>query len=137
LNDAEETWIRDCLNQARRFTQSYVKEKKSDMLDPVVLDLAIGGWLVQWQMGKAPEDPNTVVNVTGLAFGQWLVDCLGMKWTVVTDATGTDMGVRHGPLSSQVLVFPTHVVAKRLEAREAGFFEKLYQVISTQISALK
>jgi hypothetical protein len=134
LNEAEEQWIQDCLARARALAQTCLAPDAPPVLAPDVLDHVYGLWLAQWQNGLASEDPNTVVNATGIAFGQWLVDSLGMEWTVVSDALGTDMGVRSRARENQMVVFPTHLVAKRLQTRETAFFEQLFLVISDQVS---
>jgi hypothetical protein len=137
VNEAEERWIRQGVDQARMLIKTYLAVTETPMLDPANLDRAYGAWLNQWQSGKSSEAPNTVVNCIGLAFGQWLVKSLGMEWTVVTDASGTDIGVSYGPPESQVLVFPTHAVAKRLETRETGFLQELFEVIHNQVNDRK
>jgi hypothetical protein len=133
LNDAELKWIRDCVNQAHTLAGRYLGTDAKRPLDPVTLDCAYRAWLAQWQSGNASEDPNVVVNCIGSAFGQWLVDSLGMTWTVVADANGTDMGVSFGPSANRVLVFPTHAVARRLETRETGFIQELFEATRNQI----
>jgi hypothetical protein len=137
MNEAEVQWIRDCVNQVRILVKKYLAINDTVSLDPATLDRAYGGWLVQWQSGKASEDPNTIVNCIGLAFGQCLVDSLGMKWAVITDSNGSDMGVFVGSPATRVLVFPTHAVAKRLEAKETGFIQRLFEAIRTQVKGLK
>ena len=129
-------WIRDCLNQAKVLAHKYLALDETVSLDPAVLDRAYATWLALWQNGNASEDPNTVVNCIGLAFGQRLVDSLGMKWVVVADAQGTDMGVCFGPPTTGVLVFPTHTVANRLETRETGFIQTLFEAIRARIAGL-
>lgn len=133
LNDAEVAWISDCVTQAREFVQKYLRTIRVPMLDPAILDEAFSAWAVQWQAGSASEDPNTVVNCIGLAFGQWLVDRLDMEWTVVNDASGTDMAVRFGRPGNHVQVFPTHVVAKQLHYMEPGFLAKLFDITRAQV----
>lgn len=137
LNDAELQWIRDCVNQARYLVKKYLATDASVSLDPATLDRVFGSWLAQWQSGNSLEAPNTMVNCVGLAFGQWLVDSLGMKWTVVTDVNGSDMGVCFGPHATHVLVFPTHAIARRLEMKETGFIQRLFEAIRTQVDGMK
>ena len=47
------------------------------------------------------------------------------------------MGVYFGPPANRILVFPTHAVAKRLEAKEIGFIQELFEAIRTQVEGLK
>jgi hypothetical protein len=133
LNEAESLWIGECADQARVLCAKYLPSAPLSRLEPSVLDSAYSRWLADWQTGKVTEDPNTVVNSTGIAFGQWLVASLGMEWTVVSDSIGTDMGVRYCGPTNRVVVFPTHFVAKRLELHESDFFEPFYDQIRVQI----
>jgi len=136
LNVAEMEWIRACLNEAGELAQKYFSMNKAGSLNPAALDRAFGCWLSQWQSRTGAEDPNTIINCIGLAFGQSLVDCLGMRWVVVTDSNGTDMGVCFGEPANRVLVFPTHAVAKRLETKETDFLQKLFEATRAQINGL-
>jgi hypothetical protein len=136
LNEAEIRWIKDCVANARVLARKYCEGREVPDLDPSVLDAVFDGWLRDWKERKTEQDPNPVINAIGLAFGQWLVDSLGMQWTVVSDDTGTDMGVGYGHPANRVLVFPTHLVAKRVQARETGFLEPMWHVIKNQISEL-
>jgi hypothetical protein len=136
LNKAEEQWIRECVDQATALAKKQLSLEEITTLDPVTLDRAYSGWLREWESAKPSEDPNTVVNCIGLAFGQWLVDCLGMKWSVVSDTSGTNLGVCIGPPESRIVTFPTHAVAKRLKTRETGFLQRLFETIRTQIDGL-
>jgi hypothetical protein len=62
------------------------------------------------------DDPDAIINLVGLAFGQLLVDRLSLSWATLTDEHGTDIAVR-GPAA--FTVFPTNFVAKRY-TREGG-----------------
>jgi hypothetical protein len=134
LNEAEIQLIADNLDQARSLAHKYHPITESNLLDPVTLDKVYAGWQAEWQAGNALENPNSVVNAIGTAFGQCLVDCLGMQWTVVSDAQGSDLGVFFGPPATRVLVFPTHVIANRLESKETGFIQELFETICVQVS---
>lgn len=136
-NAAEVQWIKGCVGQARILVDRYHKGAKEVVMDPAALDQAFAGWLKEWKKRKTSEDPNLAVNAIGLAFGQWLVDRLGMEWAVIDGEGGSDMAVVFGPPDGQVRVFPTHAVAKRLEARETGFLEPLFDAIEAQVTAVK
>jgi hypothetical protein len=72
-----------------------------------------------------------MVHVVGLAFGQRLVDDLGMRWVVASDEYGTEMAVHH-PLGD-TLVYPANLVAKRWESRETGFLRPLYDGVRARL----
>jgi hypothetical protein len=67
-----------------------------------------------WAASLAEPDPvidtNTLINAVGLAFGQHLVDRLGVRWVVVTDECGTEAA--HEP-RGDLLMFPPNLVGKR------------------------
>ena len=69
-------------------------------------------------LSEDPDDPNPAINLVWLAFGQLLVERLGLSWVALTDANGTEIAV-HG--RSDFTVFPTNFIAKRYESRQTGF----------------
>ena len=71
-----------------------------------------------------PADPNPAINIVGLAFGQLLVDGLGLSWVALTDEQGTEIAVRG---RGNFTVFPTNFIAKRYERRETNFIAPAYQ----------
>jgi len=60
--------------------------------DVTLLDQAFAGWLEDW-LGR-PEseraDPNAFMDTFGIAFGQSLVEGLGLEWKVVIDSDGAE-----------------------------------------------
>lgn len=76
-----------------------------------------------------------MINALGLAFGQYLVDRLGLVWKLVEDEHGTEVAV-HGQVGD-VLVFPPNLVAKRLEDRVTGFFVPVAAQIEQQVADVR
>jgi hypothetical protein len=72
------------------------------------------------------EDPNPMINAFGLAFGQVLVDELGLEGAVVTDEHGTEIAVHAKP--HDLIVFPPNLVAKRSNAA-THFLAPIYEGI--------
>ena len=83
------------------------------------------------------EAINAVINQVGIAFGQSLVDGLGLNWVIATDEYGTDMAVYGLPNQGDVLVYPANFVAKRWERRETNFLEDAYRRIAEDVSAIR
>ena len=79
---------------------------------------------------------NAIINYVGIAFGQSLVDGLGLKWVVATDQHGCEMAVYGLAGRGDVLVYPANFVAKRWERREANFLEDAYEKIARDIRAV-
>jgi hypothetical protein len=78
----------------------------------------LGEWLEQPEQDR--EDPNPFINAIGSAFGQALVDALGLEWAVVSDEHGTEIAVHGQP--GDILVFPPNLVAKRFARRATRGF---------------
>lgn len=110
LNDAERDWVATNVAEATRILEGELSPERLDGLwaDLLSADLA---------------DPNPAVNLVGLAFGQLLVDRLGLSWVALTDGHGTEIAVRG---RANFTVFPTNFVAKRYEARETNFIASAY-----------
>jgi hypothetical protein len=72
---------------------------------------------------ESGDDPNAIINMIGLAFGQVLVDRLGLAWVVATDEHGTEIAL-HGELGD-LLVYPTNLVGKRWASGEDKFLDAL------------
>lgn len=134
LNPAERAWIDDNIAAARRYVEDAGHPlDENQTLDPPALDAAWSFWLRAWPADE--EDPNPVINALGLAFGQYVVERLGLAWTLVEDEHGTDVAVHGQP--GDVLVFLANLVAKRLEPRTLGFFVPVALQIEQQVTELR
>jgi uncharacterized protein DUF3806 len=90
-------------------------------------------------IGSKPAETdliNAIINYVGIAFGQALVDGIGLRWAVATDEQGSELVVYGLPGQGDVLVYPANFVAKRWERRETNFLEKAYQQIGTDVRAV-
>jgi hypothetical protein len=137
-NEAEQKWIAANLRVSRSFANAYAGHQVADGVPPVeILDRAWTAWLGQWdaQPEGSREDPNPIVNAVGIAFGQHLVNALGLEWAVVTDQYGTEMAVHGNP--GNIVVFPANLVAKRFESRTTGFIVPLFLRMCADIQPLR
>ena len=73
------TWIEENLRKARQI----IGKEEGEIIELKDLDEAFGQWLDTHDLKK--EDPNPFINAFGIAFGQLLVDDLGLEWAVVMD----------------------------------------------------
>ncbi|MFT3697487.1 MAG: DUF3806 domain-containing protein [Kofleriaceae bacterium] len=80
------------------------------------------------------DDPNTVINMVGIAIGQQLVDALGLSWVIATDEYGTELAVYRE--ANNVLVYPCNLVAKRWQSGETNFIEPIVASMIRDIGAL-
>jgi hypothetical protein len=134
LSAAERAWVDDNLAAAHRYVADAGHLLDGTQpLDPPALDAAWSFWLQAWPADE--EDPNPVINALGLAFGQYLVDRLGLDWKVVEDENGTEIAV-HGQVG-EVLVFPPNLVAKRLEQRATDFFVPVAGQIEQRVAEVR
>ena len=119
LNPSEHQWVVSNIELAGEVAKAYgLAVEPGDRLDPQTLDTAWSAWLADHARGE--EDPNPYINAFGCAFGDHLVERLGLEWKVVEDKHGTEMAVwgREG----DVLVFPPNLVGKRYVDGTTTFF---------------
>src|SRR5215469_1561875 len=131
LNESETAWVKTQLENALRFVESFLPEDTGNPLTLAALDRAFAAWIA-----SEPTETdliNAVINYVGIAFGQALVDGIGLKWVIATDDQGSDLAVYGFPGHGDVLVYPANFVAKRWERRETTFLEGAYEQIAKDI----
>ena len=131
LNAGEEAWVKAQLENAAKFVEDFSPVDAQQPPNLAALDRAFAAWLASGS--SETEVINSVINCVGIAFGQSLVDGLGLKWVVATDQHGCEMAVYGLPGRGDVLVYPANFVAKRWERRETGFLEDGYQKIARDV----
>jgi hypothetical protein len=87
-------------------------------------DELLAGWLRLRQSDR--PDPDKIIDGIGLAFGQYLADQAGLRWAVVTDATGPVIALHRE--QGEVLLFPTTMVTELWTNREAHVLPSLARV---------
>ena len=134
VNENETAWIKTQLENASKFVEGLSQEGAEKPLAPAALDRAFAAWIA-----SEPTETdliNAVINYVGIAFGQALVDGIGLKWVIATDNQGSELAVHGFPGRGDVLVYPANFVAKRWERRETNFLEKAYQQIGRDVRAV-
>ena len=121
LNEPEREWVETNVAVAKQ------------MLDGA---LSAGGLDNLWAalLSEEPDDPNPAINAVGLAFGQLLVDRLGLPWVALTDEHGTEIAVRG---AANFTVFPTNFIAKRYAGRETNFIASAYDEMVQTAESLR
>jgi hypothetical protein len=135
LNDSERAWLQAHMRVANTLVETYAAARSRASLTPESLDRAWNTWI-----SGASDDVemvNTIVNATGAAFGQFLVDGAGFRWVVAADDHGTEMAVIALEGTADVVVYPMNLVAKRYESKERGFIPALLQRIRDQVTSLR
>lgn len=134
LSQSETAWVKIQLENALKFVEGYSPGDADTPLTLAALDRAFAAWIA-----SEPTETdliNAVINYVGIAFGQALVDGIGLKWVIATDEQGSELAVYGFPGRGDVLVYPTNFVAKRWERRETNFLEKAYQRIGQDVRAV-
>src|SRR3954463_11862911 len=87
LTEAEIQWVRTTVAALGE------QEVRSHDIDDLGrhYDELLGGWLRIRESDR--PDPNTVITQIGLAFGQYVVDQVGLEWVVATGARGTEIAL--------------------------------------------
>jgi len=129
INEVERTWIAGNQQVVRSFAiERGVLTEESASLDPPVLDAAWAAWLEIHVRGQ--DDPNSIINAFGMAFGQVLADRFGLEWKVVTDVV-TDIALCRQP--GDVVIYPQNLVARRYMAGTELFFDELATEMETSL----
>ncbi len=132
-NKSELEWIRTGVEAGRAFVQDLTGETLDGVPQPHQLDQAFAKWLSQHN--RETEDPNPIINLVGLTFGQYLADSLNLNWVVVRDSQGTEIAVHGQP--GNILVFPPNLIAKRYTTGETGFLQPIFDDMKKQIELVR
>lgn|SRR5690349_19075 len=133
-NDKERAWIADNLAKATVMATKYGGDAEG-LARPTLAGLD-GLWAAMGAaLRAAGKDPNPLINLVGIAFGQHLVDAVGLEWVVATDEYGTELAVHGEP--NHVLIYPCNLVAKRWESRDTGFLARIGAEIVRDINAAR
>jgi hypothetical protein len=138
LNDEYREWIAEYLLSAADIVRFYVGENVAwSPSELALLDRAFALWLEGWLETPESErvDPNPFIYVFGIAFGQALVDGLGLEWKTLRDADGKEIVVHGDP--HDFVVFPASLVAKRVASRETMFLEPMYEEVARTLKDVR
>lgn len=134
LNESERAWVKAQLENAVKFVEGFSPEDMGVPLTLAALDRAFAAWIA-----SKPTDNgliNAIINHVGIAFGQALVDGIGLNWVIATDDQVSELAVYGFPGRGDILLYPANFVAKRWERRETNFLEEAYQKISHDVRTI-
>ena len=119
-NLAELQWIEEELANSVKLVAQFTGVQSEKL--PALLDLD-SAWTVFCSEVSSTDGTkiNAAINAVGMAFGQSLVNSLGLLWVAATDEAGCEIAVVGLPGKANFLVYPANFVAKRWERRETGF----------------
>jgi hypothetical protein len=127
--EAERAWIAGYVEAAGDLAARLVP----DTATPLSVDDLDAVWAAWLATDPPPAEANGVVHAVGLAFGQLLVDELGMHWVVVAEEDGIEAAVQDRP-GSETLLFPASFVAEFWPTRATGILrparDELVRVLS-------
>jgi hypothetical protein len=136
LSENEVAWVKTQLENALKFVEDFSPADSAQPLNLAALDRAYAAWI-----DSGPTEVpliNATINCVGVAFGQILLDGVGLelRWVIATDEYGTDLAVYGLPNQGDILVYPATFVAKRWETRETNFLETTYLNMEKDIREL-
>lgn len=124
------------LETERQWVQELIKGSGSDVvLKKTKSDLPILQTIIE--SGPYTTNPQNELIVIGTTFGDVLATELGLHWVVVTDESGTDIGLQYKNL--EVYLFPRDMIIKRFERGEefidlTFMFNELEKVVRKKIN---
>ena len=134
LTATERAFVAEQLRAVPAFLSDYGSSRHAAGLE--ALDHAWASWLDRQQVD--PGDPNPVLNVVGVSFGQALVDALaGFDWVIAEDSGSTDLAVFGLPGAGDVLFYPANLVAQRYQSRTAWFLQATFAELVEQVNGLR
>jgi Domain of unknown function (DUF3806) len=134
-NEKEHAWIAEQLERASEFVNAFRPQAAAQPTNLEALDEAFAAWMTSGA-AKEPSSANAVINCVGIAFGQSLVEGVGLSWVVATDDHGTELAVYGLPGAGDVLVYPGNFVAKRWERGETNFLADSYRWFENHVKTL-
>ena len=114
LTDVERDWIASLL--------AIVADAGTEVDDATQIRALYDDSVMRWHRVNPPErvNPNPMINAIGTALGEHLVRRTALRWTLAVDDGRTELGLADG--ASQVLLYPTDLVAQRWRAQQNGEF---------------
>lgn len=135
LTPAEQDWIQQQIAIAKDFVHQIVGTIASDLPSPEDLDKAFYSW--SHSVVHDTSQANDIINCTGAAFGQHIVNATGLQWVIAVDEYGTELAVYGLPGAGDVLIYPQNLVAKRYEAKSGLFIAETLKKITADVSKIQ
>jgi hypothetical protein len=107
------------------FTNNSIEDYSAELLDSMIN---------LYNTNKINCPQNAFVNSVGVAFGDFLVDKLNMKWTVVEDKYGRDYGTTLTDI--KLTNFPLNSVLKAIEQKRDSSLFSIYLINVNSINEL-
>ena len=134
LTDSEQAWVAENVARARDLGRKYGGDP-DDSTAPSLVALDAIWSTFGAHLRQSGEDPNVLINMIGLAFGQRLVDELGFSWGIVTDEYGTEIAVHGQP--HDMVICPCNLIGKRWANGDDQFVAQLFTAMVADILRLR
>lgn len=133
LDNSQKLFIKHCIESADTLIRKYQPHLNINSYTLQTLDNIIDLWNADSTRFTCSE--NDFINYIGAAFGQYLVKTYKMKWTMVTDADGTDYATRIPELN--LSNFPLNSIVKAIEQKREGSLQQISLITKKQIAFSK
>jgi hypothetical protein len=120
LDSTDKEFINNCKDLADSLLKTNIPSSSIKNYTPEQLDYLID----LYNSKKLRCSQNAFVNSIGVAMGGFLVDKLGMKWTIVEDKYGRDYGTTIEEI--KLTNFPLNSVLKAIEQNREGSMKSIY-----------
>lgn len=118
LNEKEKEFIKNGIELAKVLLEELELTNEVHPFSPEIIDTVIGYWFEDGFQEYIGVNLNNYSVAFASAWGQFLVDTLGMEWRVITDNSYTEVGVYHK--NHEVVIFPFAVLLKKLNSKSAS-----------------
>jgi hypothetical protein len=130
LTGRERGWVAAQLEAAAQFVEAFAPADSGRPITLASLDRAVAAWLATEEADDQMIDGT--INCVAAAFGQFLVDGMGLTWV----QRGSDLVVYGRLETGGVLVYPEIYVARRLRRREPDPLEDSYRQLAGVMQGL-
>jgi hypothetical protein len=130
LNKEDLEFMNNCRSYADSLIQLNFPDRSIKDYSAELLDLMIN----LYNANKIKCSQNAFVNSVGVAFGDYLVNKLNMKWTVVEDKYGRDYGTTIKDIA--LTNFPLNSVLKAIEQKRDSSLLSIYLINIKSITDL-
>jgi len=105
----------------------------TQVFNPSTIDKAIKAWFDYDLTSMYDIDVNMYSNALASGWGSYLEEQIGMQWSVITDAFGTEIGLYH--INNETTIFPFNSTAKAFNNQDFHLISKITEKVRLSISS--
>jgi hypothetical protein len=118
LTDTEMEYLNNNIGLAGELLKDLGLDDQEHVFDPQSIGSAIQAWYDNDLENRFGIDVNMYSNALAAGWGNYLEEKLEMKWYVITDEFGTEIGLFHE--NNETTIFPFKSTAKSFNNRDFG-----------------